>query len=155
MKKVIFISSTGGHLSELLRLDKLIKKYDSYIITEKTKSNLGLKNKYKNVNYVIYGTKSKFISYIFKSIINLFINLYYFIKIRPDYIITTGAHTAFLMCYIAKIFGKKIIYIETYANFKTKSLTGKLIYPIADLFLVQWEDMLKLYPKAKFKGRVY
>lgn len=155
MKKIVFISSTGGHLSEMLRLDKLINKYDSYIITEKTKSTVALKEKKDKVYYVVYGTKSKPFSYFFKCIINFFINLYLFIKIRPDIVISTGAHTAFIMCYLAKIFRKKVIYIETFANFKTKSLTGKLVYPIADLFLVQWEEMLKLYPKAKYAGRVY
>ena len=56
------------------------------------------------------------------------------------------------MCYLGKIFGSKIIYIETFANINKKTATGRLIYPIADLFLVQWEEMLELYPKAKYRG---
>ena len=47
MKKVMFISSTGGHLTELMQLSKMFDKYNYHIVTEKTKSNLGLKNKYK------------------------------------------------------------------------------------------------------------
>lgn len=47
---------------------------------------------------------------------------------------------------------KKVIFIETFANITTKTLSGKLVYPIADLFLVQWEEMLELYPKAKYRG---
>lgn len=43
-------------------------------------------------------------------------------------------------------------FIETFANITTKTLSGKLVYPIADLFLVQWEEMLELYPKAKYRG---
>lgn len=62
-------------------------------------------------------------------------------------IVTTGTHTAGPMCYLGKIFGSKIIYIETFANKNKKTATGRLIYPIADLFIVQWEEMLKLYPK--------
>lgn len=46
MKKVIFISSTGGHLTELLQLAPLFPHYDSYFITEKQKNNLSLKEKY-------------------------------------------------------------------------------------------------------------
>ena len=53
------------------------------------------------------------------------------------------------------LFGSKIIYIETFANSETKSLTGRLVYPIADLFIVQWESMLKLYPKAIYGGWIY
>ena len=81
--------------------------------------------------------------------------VYYFIKIRPKYIVTTGTHTAGPICYLGKIFGSKIIYIETMANINRKTQTGKLIYPIADLFIVQWESMLKIYPKAVYGGFIF
>ena len=56
-KNVMFISSTGGHLNEMLQLKELFEKYDYYIVTEKTKYNLNLKNKYKNkVSFLVYGT---------------------------------------------------------------------------------------------------
>ena len=59
------------------------------------------------------------------------------------------------MCYIAKLFGAKVIWIETFANITTKTLAGRLVYPIADTFVVQWEEMKKLYPKAKYWGWIY
>ena len=59
------------------------------------------------------------------------------------------------MCYIAKLFKKKVIFIESFANIETKTLTGKLVYPIADIFIVQWKSMLKLYPKAKYEGWIF
>lgn len=155
MKKVLFISSTGGHLSELLQLDSLFKKYDSYLITEKTKSNISLKNKYNNVSYLIYGTKDHIFSYIFKFSYNIIKSFILYFKIRPKVIVTTGTHTAVPICYIGKLFGSKIIFIETFANRNTKTLAGKLVYPIANKFIVQWEDMLKLYPKATFGGWIY
>ncbi len=154
-KKVMFISSTGGHLSELLELEKLFKKYDSSIVTEKTDSNLYLQERYNNVYYLAYGTKSHIFTYIFKFIFNFFRSFYIFLKIKPDVIITTGTHTAFWMCYIGKLFRKKIIYIETLANRTTKTVAGRLIYPIADHFLVQWESMLELYPKAIYMGFIF
>ena len=63
-KKVMFISSTGGHLNELLQLKPLIEKYDSCLITEKTKSNMNLKNKYDRVYYLVYGTRHYIICFI-------------------------------------------------------------------------------------------
>ena len=54
-----------------------------------------------------------------------------------------------------KIFRSKIVFIETFANKNRKTATGKLIYPIADLFIVQWEEMLEIYPKAKYGGSIY
>ena len=155
MKKVLFISSTGGHLSELLQLANLFPRYNSCLITENTKSNKKLRKKYKRIDFLIYGTKDHFLSYPFKLLANCFISVYYFIKIRPKYIVTTGTHTAGPICYLGKIFGSKIIYIETMANINRKTQTGRLIYPIADLFIVQWESMLKIYPKAIYGGFIF
>lgn len=155
MKRVLFISSTGGHLSELLQLKPIFKNYNSYLITEKTKSTIDLKTKFDKVNYLIYGTKDHKFSYIFKFGYNCIKSLILFIKIRPKVIITTGTHTAVPMCYIGKLFGSKIIFIETFANSTTKTLAGKFVYPIADTFIVQWKSMLELYPKAIYGGWIY
>lgn len=155
-KKVLFISSCGGHLNEMMQLKSLFNKYDYHIITEKTKTTTYLKKDYPNkVSYLIYGTKDHFWIYPFKLLINCFISLFYYIKYHPKYIVTTGAHTAGPMCCLGKLFGSKIIYIETFANIHTKTITGKVIYKFADLFVVQWESMLKLYPKATFGGWIF
>ena len=156
MKKVLFISSTGGHFSELLQLKPLFKKYDSYIITEKDETNVNLKQEYGNKMFFLpYGTRSKIFTYIFKYLYLCFKTIYFYFKLKPKVIITTGTHTAGPMCYLGKIFGSKIIYIETFANRNKKTATGRLIYPIADLFIVQWKEMLKIYPKAVYGGSIY
>lgn len=156
MKKVLFISSTGGHLSEMLQLKDMFNRYDYKIITEKTKSNLKLKKYYGNrISYLVYGTKDHKLSYPFKLIYNCFKSLYFYLKIHPDYVITTGAHTAGPMCLIAKIFGSRVIYIETFANINTKTITGKLLYPVSDKFIVQWDSMKKLYPNSIVGGWIY
>lgn len=155
-KKVLFISSTGGHLSELLQLAPLFSKYDYHIVTEKDETNKNLKDKYRDkINFLPYGTRSKIFSYIFKYLLLCFKTIYLYIKIRPKVIITTGTHTAGPMCVFGKICGSKVIYIETFANHYKKTATGRLIYPIADLFIVQWEEMLKIYPKAVYGGSIY
>ena len=158
-KRVMFISSTGGHLEELTQLKEMFSNYDYHIVTEKTKSNLSLKNKYSGrVSFLIYGTYTTFwkkITYPFKLLLNCFKSLFIYLKFRPKYIVSTGAHTAGPMCLLGKIFGSKIIFIETFANSKTKSKTGTLVYKFADLFIVQWEDMLELYPNAVYGGWIF
>ena len=154
VKRVLFISSTGGHLSELLNLEPLFKNYNYHIITEKDQTTKNLKEKYQGkVSYLPYCTRSKPISYIFLYTYLCLKSIYLFIKIRPQIIITTGTHTAVPICYIGKLFKKKIIYIETFANINQKTLTGRIIYPIANLFIVQWKNMLKLYPKAVYVNK--
>lgn len=156
MKKVLFIASTGGHLNELLQLKPMFEKYDYHLITERDNTTLSLKSEYKDkISYLKYGTRSKIFSYIFIFIFNIIKSIYLYGRIKPKYIVTTGTHTAVPICYIAKMFGTKIIFIETFANRKSKTLSGKLVYPIANLFVVQWEEMLQLYPKAIYGGMIY
>ena len=63
-KKVLFISSTGGHFSELQQLSPLFEKYDYHIITEKDDSTKNLKEKYGNkISYLPYGTRKKILKY--------------------------------------------------------------------------------------------
>lgn len=158
-KKVLFISSTGGHLEELTQLKSMFDRYDYYLVTEKTNSNMSLLKKYpKRVSFLIYGTYTTFlkkITYPFKLIANCFISLYIYIKVRPKFIVSTGAHTAGPMCLIGKIFGSKIIFIETFANSKTRTKTGRIVYKFADLFIVQWKEMLELYPNAVYGGWIF
>lgn len=151
MKKILFISSTGGHLSELMKLEPLFKDYDYNIITEKDKTTHNLNDKYKGkVYYLPYCTRSKIFKYIFIYPYVILKSLKLLIKLWPDIIVSTGTHTTVPMCYFGKLFGKKIIYIETYANITKKTLSGKIVYPISDLFIVQWRQMQKLYPRAIF-----
>ena len=173
-KKIIYISSMGGHLKELLALKKSMKHFKSYIVTEKTDATSFLKDLQKTKNnkstnncnndndiffeevyYLPYGTKKNIFKYIIIFLMMIFKSIYILLKIRPKAIVTTGTHTAVPICYIGKIFGVKIVYIETFANINTKTLAGKIIYPIADKFIVQWESMKKLYPKSEYFGGVF
>ena len=155
-RRVLFIASTGGHLKELMQLESMFDNYDFNLITEKTKSNLWLKDKYKNkVYYMVYGTKDHMLTYPFKFLWNCIKSVFLYFKLHPDYIVTTGTHTAVPICFFSKIFGTKVIYIETFANMTTKTMSGKMIYPISDEFIVQWESMLKLYPVATYGGWIF
>ena len=155
-RNVLFIASTGGHLNELMQIKPLFKKFDYHIVTEKTKVDDSLKEEYKDkISFLIYGTKKNPLTYIFKFLANSFISLYYFFKYQPEVVVTTGTHTAVPMCYIAKLFGSKVIFIETFANRTTGTVAGKLVYPIADTFVVQWEEMHKIYPKSVCWGWIY
>ena len=70
-KKVLFIASTGGHLNELMQLSPMFNNYNYYIITEKTKSNISLIEKYqRRISFLVYGTKDKKLIYPFKFIYN-------------------------------------------------------------------------------------
>ena len=154
MKKVMFISSVGGHLTQLLELKNIFNNYDYVLVTEKNDVTKDMKDKY-HMEYLVYGSRQYLFRYIFKFIYNIFKSFYLFCKYRPKVIVTTGTHTAVPMCYIGRLFGRKIIFIESYAKRTSPTLSGKLVYPIATTFIVQWEPMLEFYPKAKYFGGIY
>ena len=84
--------------------------------------------------------------------IDVFQSLKLLFRERPDVIISTGAGVAIAMCWWGKVFGKKVIFIEDWCVVESPSLSGRLVCPISDLFIIQWKQLQKYYPKAKFRG---
>ena len=76
-------------------------------------------------------------------------------KERPDLIISSGAAVAVPFFYLGKLFGAKLVYIEVFDRIDKPTMTGKLVYPIVDKFIVQWEEMKKVYPKAVNLGSIF
>ena len=77
------------------------------------------------------------------------------LKEKPDVVICTGVLAMIPICLIAKIAGKKLIYIESFAKVTSPTKTGKLLYKFADQFYVQWKPMLEVYPEAIYLGGIY
>lgn len=156
MKKVMFISSVGGHLTQLLELKNIFSNYDYVLITEKNDVTKDMVNKY-NIRFLPYGSRNQKFLYPFILLWSCIKSLIYFIKYNPDVIITTGANTAAAMCCLGKLFGKKVIYIESYAKRTSPTITGKWIYKLHayTTFVVQWKSMLKFYPNAEYWGGIY
>ena len=76
-------------------------------------------------------------------------------KERPDLLVSSGAAVAVPFFYLGKLFGAKTIYIEVFDRIDKPTLTGKLVYPITDRFIVQWEEMKQVYPKAINLGSIF
>lgn len=151
-QKMCFTASLGGHLEEIARLIELGNQYDIFLVTEK--GGFVELNVCKRV-YYLRQINRKEILFIPK-LINIFFHSFYILqKEKPEYIISTGALATFPISMLGKLMGKRVIYIESFARVDTASLTGKLMYRIADLFIVQWEDMLKIFPKAVYGGGIF
>ena len=153
MKKVMFVCNSGGHLTEMLKLEKVINNYDYLIITENTVLTKKYKDKYK-IKLTKYMSRKNIISYSFNGIINCIASIYNIIKFNPQIIVSTGACIGAIYCFIGKFLRKKIIYIESASRIDTLSSTGKVMYKIADKFYVQWEELEQKYGKAEYLGRL-
>ena len=151
-KKIAFIASSGGHLEEISRLKGIEKKYESFLVTEK--SDFEIKN-FCEKKYYVPMLNRKQVTFLPKFIWLFFRTLVILLKEKPDFIITTGALVAYPFCVVGKLLGIKIIYVESFARVYEPSLTGKLVYNMSDLFMVQWEDMLVKYPKSMLGGGIF
>lgn len=146
--KICLISSSGGHYEQLSMLRKLGEKNDIFWVTEKTD--------YKgNADYYLYATGSNDIWVLFKLIANCFKTLKIWMKEKPKVVITTGTLVALPICLLAKLLGKKVIFIETFARVTDCTRMGKLMYKIADLFIYQWEELKEFYPNGVYGGSIY
>ncbi|GAA0861332.1 PssD/Cps14F family polysaccharide biosynthesis glycosyltransferase [Paraclostridium tenue] len=152
MKKVCFIASSGGHFEQIMMLKPLMQKHDSFVVTEKT--NYSVSNEDIPFYYLKQVNRHE-IKFIYYMIINSIKTLKIFLKEKPDIVISTGALATIPMCLLAKIFKKKLIFIESFAKITSPTLTGKLIYKFADQFYIQWEELRKIYPEAIYKGGIY
>ena len=150
--KICFAASSGGHLEQLMMLKPLLEKYDGFLVTERTAYHLdsGFPRTYflKQVN------RREPLFFVFM-IANTFSSLKIFLKERPDAVICTGVLAMIPICLLAKLFRKKLIYIESFAKVTSPTLSGKLLYKFVDRFYVQWESMLDFYPKAIYLGGIY
>ena len=76
-------------------------------------------------------------------------------KEKPDLIISCGAAVAVPFFYLGKLFGAKLVYIEVFDRIDKPTVTGKMVYPVTDRFIVQWEEQKKVYPKAVNLGSIF
>ncbi len=146
--KLCVVCSAGGHLTEAFLSVEHVE-YPRYFITYQlphTDETL-----VKEEFYYITNPHT----HIYKYPINFFQSLKLFFEKRPRFILSTGSGMAIATCLIGKLFGSKLIYVETGCRITTPSMTGRLMYHFSDLFIVQWESLLKFYPKATYGGLLF
>lgn len=160
----------GGHAAQLIRLLKTmdLKKYDYTFVFGKgdrgakrlVEKNLKGKGRIVEASTPRLTHKGTVVSTLLtlKSFV-LVIPLV--LKYKPDVVISAGQALALPISVAAKMFGSKIVYLETWSRIKTKSLSGRyfsgsnpLQWKLADVFFVQWPEAQKMYPGSVYAGRL-
>lgn len=148
--RICIVSSSGGHLLQLYVLKQWWQKYDHFWVTFKKEDAVSLL-KDEKVYWAYFPTN--------RNIKNLVRNMFIAWKIlkreKPDIIISAGAGVAVPFFYLGKLFGCKLIYMEVFDRIDSPTLTGRLVYPFTDKFLVQWEEQKAFYPKGEYWGQVF
>lgn len=146
---VLLVASTGGHLVELLELaDQYEHAARHWVTFNKLDAHVLLAG--ESVSYA-YGPTNR-------SLVNLVRNLFLAFRVlrdvRPDAVITTGAGVGVPFVYAARILGIKSIYVESLARINGLSLSGRLVYPVASYFFVQWPELAEHHSKCRYVGAI-
>ena len=142
---VCVICSAGGHLAEALVTVSQVKAKCYFVTFDEPHVRSRLEG--EEVYYVVDPHVS-----LRLYLKNAWQSLRIFMRKRPKVVVTTGAGIALATCLLAKLTGRTLIFVESGARITTASRTGKLLYPFADVFIVQWKQQLKYYPKAIYGG---
>ncbi len=147
--RVCLACSAGGHLNELLQIKDAWQNYEHFYVSDRRTNAIELSKKEK-VYFVVCPRRNPL-----RLLVNIVQAFFIFLKERPDVVISTGADTALPLCLIAKLFQRKLVFIESFCRIKEPSLSARIAYRFADLFLVQWPENKKFFPKAEFAGSVF
>lgn len=147
--KVCLVCSSGGHFYELYHLRSAWADIEHFWVTFSSQdTQYALKSEKV---YSAFSPTNRSIKNFFR---NLFLALKVLSKEKPGVIISTGAGVCVPFFYLGRLRGIKTIYVESLARIKELSLTGRLIYPVASEFIVQWPELENKRRKARFEGQL-
>lgn len=156
--RVIVCFGKGGHEAQALRLVKKLKERDDrlkfFAFTDSENISADIFDKCYLATEVRDKYDAKLMNMINASIKNIKISLYLVRKNNTTGIISCGPGIAVIPALVFRLFGKKVIHIETWSRFTTKSMAGALMYYLSTDFYIQNESLSELYPRAKYCGRL-
>lgn len=154
---IYIVSSPGGHLNEMLSLTEAFGNNDVYAITldfpnMKGAELKGIKETLKLKLWFGYSIRFGLPVTLLMGCFSIF---RMFLRQRPHIIFSSGSEIALPAFIIGKfLFRSRVVYVECFTRIHTLSLTAKIVYWFADLFVVQWPELTRLYPKALYRGRL-
>lgn len=144
--KLCLVSSPGGHLTKMIKLQPWWKQYDRFWVTHLRSGQL-----YSIQNERVIAGCFPENRNLMNFIRNLLLAVKVIIQEKPDVIVSMGAGIAVPFFLIGKIFRCRLIFIETLLFAPKPTLSGRLLYPLVDTFIVQHRDLQVIYPKSVLK----
>jgi UDP-N-acetylglucosamine:LPS N-acetylglucosamine transferase len=145
--KVMLVCSAGGHLAQLHRLRPWWQEHDRTWVTFPGAHADSLLQG-EAVRYAHYPTT--------RNIPNTIRNLGLAVRLlraeRPDVLVSDGAGVAFPFFLVGRALGVRTVYLEVYDRITWPTLTGRLCYPLTELFLLQWPEQAARYPRGQVIG---
>ena len=147
--KICFTGSAGGHMSQLLKLANCWEDHSTFCVT--TSELIRKKLQRYGKIYVVGACNRQHPVQVLKVLAKC---VRIIIIEKPDVIISTGAAVGCIICFLSKLQGAKIIWLDSITNVEHLSLSGRIIRYVADLFLVQWPDLIEQYKNIEYAGSV-
>ncbi len=148
--KVVVACSAGGHMIQARRFESIYSQYDYCFFTFRCQVAQALAQSHPVVTIPNITRKNPW-SWVH----GMVLSAYWAFRIRPDVVFTTGAGIVFFFCLFCKLLGSRLVFLESMARVESLTLTGRMLYPAADLFLVQWPHLAQRYRKAEYRGRLF
>ncbi len=145
--RVCLAASAGGHLSQLLSLEPVWKDYE--VVCVSTGQIVRDKLETMGKTYIVGECNRE---HPFKTIGVMWRCLRIILREKPDVVISTGAAVGCVLCFLGKLLGAKIVWVDSITNVERLSLSGRMVRYIADLFLVQWPDLAEQYKGVEYVG---
>ena len=156
--KLLIVLGSGGHTKEMIRLVDLLGQKHEYCYLVSADDQLSVqKVKAPGVVYRVIRPRWKDTPLpvvVVRTLISAVQALVALVRTTPQAIVSTGPGPAVPASLVAKLLGVKVIYIETGSRVFALSSSGRILYRFADLFFVQWPELLALYPRAIYAGRL-
>lgn len=154
-RTLALVCSLGGHLEQMRRIERVYGCYDWFIIVPRESSNTFASGPEERVYTVDDVNEGRGIRNPLLLLAALWQTFIIFLREHPKAVISTGAGIAVPAFIVARIFGSKTVFIESFARIRRPSISAKVCYRLSDLFLVQHEELLKFFPKAEYYGSLY
>jgi len=145
--KICVVSSVGGHLDEVMQLFSVLAEHESFFVVN---AEGGLPEEIEKKTLRITHSERDW-----KLIVNIWEAAKIMVTRKPDVIISCGAGPAVPFALVGKLMGAKVVFIETFAAVCRPTLTGRLMRPLADLFIYQWKALASHYPKGIYGGPIF
>ncbi|MGD0374762.1 MAG: PssD/Cps14F family polysaccharide biosynthesis glycosyltransferase [Streptosporangiaceae bacterium] len=145
--KVLLVCSSGGHLAQLYRLRPWWDQHERTWVTFGHPQAVSLLRGERMIPAFAPTTRN-----IPNAVRNLWLAIWVIRAERPDVVISDGAGVAFPFFIVARLLRVRTVYLEVYDRISRPTLTGRLCYPFAELFLLQWPEQAVSYPRGQVIG---
>jgi beta-1,4-N-acetylglucosaminyltransferase len=147
--EILLVCSSGGHLLQLHALRPAWEEFSRAWVTFDRSDSRSLLAAERVVH--AYGPTNRNVLNLLR---NLLLAVRVIVRLRPRIVLTTGAGVAVPFAWVGRLFGAKVVYVESATRIESPSLSLRLVRPVCSAVYVQWPELQQALPSARYRGSV-